>query len=55
MLPSQQGFYIGRSAGFQKMYTADSIGKRLFGHFTGFIAREHHLAKVGEHSGKTIQ
>ncbi len=54
MLPSQQGFILEDLQDFQKMYTTlTPLEKDYLIHFTGFIAREHHLAKVGEHSDES--
>lgn len=51
LLPIQQGFIANDLQEFQVFYTKLSeIERPYLLEFTGFIAREHHLAKVGEHS-----
>jgi DNA replication ATP-dependent helicase Dna2 len=51
ILPVQQGFIANDLQDFNRFYSQLSIlEKSYLLEFTGFIAREHHLAKVGEHS-----
>lgn len=46
-----KGFNKEHLSQFESIYlTLDDTEKRYFEHFTGFIAREHLLAKTGEHS-----
>ncbi|MEO5583628.1 MAG: AAA domain-containing protein, partial [Saprospiraceae bacterium] len=54
ILPMMQGFIANDLQEFQNFYNAlNKIEKDYLLEFTGFIAREHHLAKVGEHSDES--
>ncbi len=51
ILPFQQGFIANDLQNFQNFYTGLSeLERDYLLEYTGFIAREHHLAKVGEHT-----
>ena len=51
ILPLQQGFIANDLQDFQLFYSSlKPVEKAYLIEYTGFIAREHHLAKVGEHS-----
>lgn len=54
LLPMMQGFIANDLQEFQSFYTSlNKTEKDYLLEFTGFIAREHHLAKVGEHSDES--
>lgn len=54
LLPLQQGFLANDLQEFQQAYEGmNELEKSYLTEFTGFIAREHHLAKVGEHSDES--
>jgi len=51
VLPLQQGFLANDLQEFQQAFEGmNPLEQAYLIEFTGFIAREHHLAKVGEHS-----
>lgn len=54
LLPAPQGFIANDLQAFETAYQSmTGLEKAYLTEFTGFIAREHHLAKVGEHSDES--
>ncbi|MDZ4707369.1 MAG: AAA domain-containing protein [Saprospiraceae bacterium] len=54
ILPLQQGFLANDLQDFQQAFEAmNALEQAYLMEYTGFIAREHHLAKVGEHSDES--